>query len=106
MTDKVEKQFKFKTYCKRPLEIKAIRVKKLLECAWNKADLLPSELQFEVSTGNLVIEPDLEYIRVGTLEGSMKGFASDWLIKGIENEFYICKDSVFKKTYEKVKGKV
>lgn len=102
MTDKVEKQFKFKTYCKRPLEIKAIRVKKLLECAWNKADLLPSELQFEVSTGNLVIEPDLEYIRVGTLEGSMKGFASDWLIKGIENEFYICKDSVFKKTYKKV----
>ncbi len=25
---------------------------------------------------------------------------SDWLIKGIEGEFYICGDSVFQKTYE------
>ena len=37
---------------------------------------------------------------VHTLEGIMKGRAGDWLIRGIEGEFYPCKHRVFKKTYE------
>jgi len=26
----------------------------------------------------------------------------DWIIKGVEGEFYPCKPSIFEKTYEKV----
>lgn len=37
-----------------------------------------------------------------TLEGTMKAFPSDWIIKGIKGEFYPCKDDIFQKTYEAV----
>lgn len=37
-----------------------------------------------------------------TLEGDMKATNEDWIILGVENEVYPCKDSVFKATYEKV----
>jgi hypothetical protein len=40
---------------------------------------------------------------VDTLEGSMMVSIGDWIIKGVEGEFYPCKDSVFKKTYDEVK---
>ncbi len=37
---------------------------------------------------------------VETLEGTMHGNAGDWLIKGINGEFYPCKPDIFDKTYE------
>ncbi|MBF4468837.1 MAG: hypothetical protein ISP01_05465 [Methanobrevibacter arboriphilus] len=37
-----------------------------------------------------------------TLEGEMKGTNNDWIILGVEDEVYPCKDSVFQATYEKV----
>ena len=40
---------------------------------------------------------------IPTLEGDHKAMPGDWIIKGIEGEFYPCKDSIFKKTYEEVK---
>jgi hypothetical protein len=40
---------------------------------------------------------------VKTLEGIMTGKKGDYLIQGVEGEFYPCKETVFKKTYEKVK---
>lgn len=42
---------------------------------------------------------------VATMEGNIYADLTDWIIKGVENEFYPCKDSVFKATYEPVKGK-
>lgn len=39
---------------------------------------------------------------VHTLEGDMRGNPGDWLITGVEGEQYICKDSVFRKTYDRV----
>lgn len=38
---------------------------------------------------------------IETLEGRMLVRKGDWIIRGIENEIYCCKDSVFQKTYEK-----
>ncbi len=37
---------------------------------------------------------------VKTLEGDMIGKAGDWLIQGVNGEFYPCKDDIFNKTYE------
>ena len=39
---------------------------------------------------------------VVTLEGVMKGNTGDWLITGVKGEKYICKNDIFKMTYEKV----
>lgn len=40
---------------------------------------------------------------ISTLEGDMEVKEGDWVIKGIKGEFYPCKNSIFRKTYEKVK---
>lgn len=42
-------------------------------------------------------------VRINTLEGEMIGNAGDYLIKGVNGEFYPCKPDIFHKTYEKTK---
>lgn len=39
---------------------------------------------------------------ITTLEGTLKVSDGDWIIKGIHGEFYPCKDSIFRQTYESV----
>lgn len=39
---------------------------------------------------------------IGTLEGNMKVSEGDFIIKGVNGEFYPCKPDIFEKTYEKV----
>lgn len=41
-------------------------------------------------------------IWIDTLEGRMEGRVGDWIIKGVQGEFYPCKDSIFIKTYQEV----
>lgn len=38
-----------------------------------------------------------------TLEGEMFASLGDYIIKGVDNEFYPCKANIFKQTYELVK---
>ncbi|MEX3713361.1 hypothetical protein ABFV99_13235 [Cytobacillus horneckiae] len=38
---------------------------------------------------------------IQTLEGLMKVSEDDYIIRGIEGEFYPCKPNIFKKSYEK-----
>ena len=42
------------------------------------------------------------YISISTLEGEMKAKLYDWIIKGIQGEFYHCKQDIFTKTYEQL----
>ena len=37
---------------------------------------------------------------IETLEGDMKAQKCDWVIKGVNGEFYPCKPDIFEKTYE------
>lgn len=39
---------------------------------------------------------------IDTLEGRMEARAGDWIIKGVNGEFYPCKDEIFIKTYQEV----
>lgn len=39
---------------------------------------------------------------VYTLEGAMTASVGDFIVMGIDGEFYPCKPSIFEKTYEKV----
>lgn len=39
---------------------------------------------------------------VGTLEGEMEASVGDYIIKGVQGEFYPCKPDIFEMTYEKV----
>jgi len=42
-------------------------------------------------------------IIIHTLEGDMRANISDYIIKGINGEFYPCKEDIFHKTYDLVK---
>lgn len=37
---------------------------------------------------------------IKTLEGNMLCSLNDWIIKGVNGEFYPCKPDIFEKTYE------
>lgn len=41
-----------------------------------------------------------EGFKISTLEGEMLANISDWIIKGVNGEFYPCKPDIFEKTYE------
>jgi hypothetical protein len=42
------------------------------------------------------------YVTIPTLEGDMKARNNDWIIQGVNKEYYPCKPDIFEKTYEKV----
>lgn len=42
------------------------------------------------------------YANIHTLEGSMRVSEGDYIIKGVQGEFYPCKPDIFKQTYEEV----
>lgn len=42
------------------------------------------------------------YLLIPTLEGVMQASEGDYIIKGVQSEFYPCKPDIFEKTYERV----
>lgn len=42
-------------------------------------------------------------LEITTLEGVMKADAGDWIIRGVQGEFYPCKPDIFEATYDKVR---
>lgn len=43
-----------------------------------------------------------EYLSVNTLEGEMSASLNDYIVKGVNGEFYAVKPDIFHKTYEVV----
>jgi hypothetical protein len=78
-------------YRKKPIVIEAIQ--------WSgKAEDLDAMRAFaDVAEG--LFSNDL-YIE--TEEGKMRASLGDWIIKGVNGEFYPCKPDIFDKTYEAV----
>ena len=40
-------------------------------------------------------------LTIKTLEGDMTASPGDWIIRGVQGEFYPCKPDIFEMTYEK-----
>lgn len=45
---------------------------------------------------------EMDTVTIPTLEGDMVAHEDDWIIKGVEGEFYPCKPGIFAKTYEAI----
>ena len=41
-----------------------------------------------------------QYIKIPTLEGEMTASIGDYIIRGVQGEYYPCKPDIFEKTYE------
>ena len=49
--------------------------------------------------------PEWLDLKIHTLEGDMQAEIGDYIIKGVNGEFYPCKPAIFEKIYEKVSKK-
>ena len=78
-----------KKYRKKPVTIEAIQ--------WNGENLPEID---EFTRGKVKNHESVLIIQ--TLEGDMYASLSDYIIKGVNGEFYPCKPDIFDKTYEEV----
>lgn len=71
---------------------------------WDDNEKCADEAQDEIADfmdDNIVIDSD-DDIEIETLEGTMYAKKGDYIIKGVNGEFYPCKSDIFHKTYEQV----
>lgn len=84
-------------YRKKPIVIEAVQ--------WTGEN---AEEVVKLSNGSRELEfcddfiEDKPEVKIKTLEGIMTANKGDWIIKGISNEFYPCRNDIFEKTYEPV----
>lgn len=60
--------------------------------------LMAGGCDFKMAQG----EGEFVAISIITLEGAMTAQPGDWIIKGVQGEFYPCKPDIFEATYEPV----
>lgn len=80
-------------YIKKPIIIEAIQ--------WNGENFIELD---DFITVHHETYPSKGIIRIPTLEGTMEASLGDFIIKGINGEFYPCKPDIFKQTYDEVWG--
>lgn len=80
---------------KKPVIIEA------LQYVWNNRDQVLEFINGNNDTfDNAWIQEDK--VAIKTLEGTITASIDDYIIKGVNGEFYPCKPDIFEKTYEKV----
>jgi hypothetical protein len=82
-------------YRKKPVVVEAVQLRDL------EVRTLMA-LQNFAGLGNDVFEAVEDGVLIDTLEGKMKASVGDFIIKGVQGEFYPCKPDIFEKTYEEV----
>lgn len=89
------------TFRKKPVVIEAF------QWTGNCNDAFPKWLTSAITYGDVwficVAGADV-LISIRTLEGVMTGKPGDWIIKGVKDELYPCREDIFTATYEPVKG--
>lgn len=96
-----EQKGKPKKFRKKPVVIEAVQwdgknfdqVHNFMQEFHGHKKAYEDAMEGAIKTGNL-------YIR--TEEGVMTASKGDWVIKGVNGEFYPCKPDIFEKTYEPV----
>ena len=84
---------------KKPVVIEAVRFtkdnwKEIESFTNNQADFTNPEISFDGKSTCII----------PTLEGQHIATEGDWIIKGVNGEFYPCKPDIFLKTYENVES--
>ena len=82
------------TYRKKPVVIEARKLE------GNATEIL-SWMRENGTNASYQLDDDGS-VFIPTLEGSMEGKQGDFIIKGVQGEFYPCKPDIFEETYEKV----
>lgn len=90
-----------KKYRKKPVIIEAVQWNGLNfdECMNFMQEYLGSKIAYEDEEKRSLKS---KTISIRTLEGVMTASKGDYIIKGVNGEFYPCKPDIFEKTYEEV----
>ena len=83
-------------YRKKPVVVEAIQFKDDADTIRTISEFLDTDICVDYS------EPHKPVIKIATLEGVMAANVGDYIVKGVNGEFYPCKPDIFEKTYEKV----
>ena len=93
-------------YRKKPVEIEAVQ---LFWHTWNDVCDFVSK---EAFGGGVYLDKNFQEtentaaphigLKIKTLEGIMLAKEGDYIIKGVQGEFYPCKPDIFVKTYDEV----
>ena len=95
-------------YRKKPVVVDAIQLKKTQISIREILEMMGQEVITKCNVAsykfyeycNVIF--DKGYMEIETLEGVMRANIGDYIIKGVNGEFYPCKPDIFEKTYEKV----
>lgn len=79
-------------YRKKPVEVEAVQ--------WTGKN--PKEIACFIGQWPFPSEYAPTHLVIETLEGLMHASVGDYIIKGVNGEFYPCKPDIFEKTYERV----
>ena len=84
-------------YRKKPIEIEAIQLtnESIVEIINWTTDYI--NIEIDTDENNNIIG-----MIIPTLEGAMRASMNDYIVKGIQGEFYPCKPNIFEQTYELV----
>ena len=91
-------------YRKKPVEIDAVQLLDEDESIINAVEFvfsigMESSIIGTKATVDTVRED--KGFKISTLEGSMKADFGDYIIEGVQGEFYPCKPDIFEQTYER-----
>lgn len=81
-------------YRKKPIVVEAIQWDGKTTSAFDMYHQWNKGWTHDVNKGELYI---------ATLEGVMTASKGDWIIRGVNGEFYPCKPDIFEATYEKAR---
>ena len=63
-------------------------------CGKREANTIKSIIDYYIEKDEAIVIP--------TLEGNMIASKGDWIIRGVQGEYYPCKSDIFEATYERV----
>ena len=90
-------------YRKKPVVIEAIKLENNRNSIYDAVEFV---FNIGMETSIIGTEETINMIRIKdgldipTLEGTMHASFGDYIIKGVNGEFYPCKEEIFLKTYE------
>lgn len=76
---------------KKPIVVEAVKFDGSLRSSYNLYDFCGDNIDIDLPSQTLKIK---------TLEGTMTARVGDYIIRGVEGEFYPCRDDIFEKTYD------
>ena len=79
---------------KKPVVIEAV--------LWDGTKLAMDEIHAMGGWEHVAPNPPADDLIIDTLEGEMRARIGDYVIRGVQGEFYPCKPDIFEETYEAV----